>query len=95
MPRYKRSPLFEIVFSKFIGVFSQENVASLRRDTSLEVSLFTFVNKLLVNYKIVCIGYIREHVACGRLHITKVRFMKKYINEKWPVKLILLSPFEV
>ena len=55
----------------------------------------TFVNKSLVNYKIVCIGYIREHVACGRLHITKVRFMKKYINEKWPVKLILLSPFEV
>ena len=76
-------------------MFSQENVASLRRDTSLEVSLFTFVNKSQVNYKIVHVGYIRKHVACGRLHITKVRFMKKYINEKWPVKLILLSPFEV
>ena len=72
-----QSPFGQLLFSKFTGMFSQENVASYRRDTSLEVPSFTFVNESQVNYKIGHIGYTREHVACGRLYITKVRFMKK------------------
>ena len=37
---------------------------------SLEASLL----EPQVNYKLIHIGYIQEHEACGRLHITNVRF---------------------
>ena len=61
-------------------------MASHRRDMSLEASLL----ESQVNYKLVHIGYIQEHEACGRLHITNVRFnltfvmcnREKYINEE-------------
>ena len=53
---------------------------------SLEASLL----ESQVNYKLVHIGYIQEHEACGRLHIPNVRFnltfvmcnREKYKNEK-------------